>query len=153
MVSRPISAGAPFDRRYLDSAQTPLRVLLGVAFLAYSSIATVRLCAEFTRPLLGEAVWLGAPAGILIGIAVTAIIITGELALSEAGWWYALPFIPDVFLTYAFTYPWVETLIVANSAAAAWAVPLSVGVSLFIAVAVAYGGELLLLGKRRRRAA
>jgi hypothetical protein len=47
----------------------------------------------------------------------------------------------------------VETLIVANSAAAAWAVPLSVGVSLFIAVAVAYGGELLLLGKRRRRAA
>jgi len=104
-------------------------------------------------PLLGEVVWLGAPAGILIGIAVTAIIITGELALFEAGWWYAVPFIPDVFLTYAFTYPWVETLIVANSAAAAWAVPLSVGVSLFIAVAVAYGGELLLLGKRRRRAA
>jgi mannose/fructose/N-acetylgalactosamine-specific phosphotransferase system component IIC len=151
MVSGPMHAGAPFNRTYLDSARTPLRVLIGIAFLAYSSIATIRWFAEFTRPLLDGVVWLGAPAGILIGVLATAVIVGGEWALSEAGWWYAVPFIPDVALTYTFTYPWVSTLIIVNSGSAAWAVPVSVAGSLVISVAVAYGGELLLLGKRRRK--
>jgi hypothetical protein len=143
-------AAAPLNRTYLDHARTPLRVLFGLAFIAYSSIATIRWIDRVAAPAVGATTWIGLDAGVVLGVVVAIVVITLEFVLSEEGWWYVLPFAPDVFMTHTMTVPWVSAIIISKSAGAEWAASLAFVVSLGLSAAVAYGGEHLLFGKRRR---
>jgi hypothetical protein len=140
---------APFSRTTLRKAQRPLRLAVGLLLVAYSSVATILWVADFLAPVLPNQQWFGVAATLVVGFLINAAIIGGEWVLSESRWyWYALPFVPDVVFTYLFTAPWVTTLAEANSNGAPWTEPLAIGVSVAVATAVAYCGELLLFGRR-----
>jgi hypothetical protein len=63
--SRPLVSAPPIDRRHLDRARRPFRVLLGAAFVGYSAIGTVVGVQSDLAPVLARN-----PDGAMIGLAL-----------------------------------------------------------------------------------
>jgi hypothetical protein len=142
----------PIDRYHLDRFRAPVSVIFGLILLGYSSYATVQYVHTFLLPVLPEVPIFALPLTIWIGVVVTIAITAGEWFTAETRWyWYAIPFVPDVFFTYMFTAPWVIRATEVHSNQATWAGMVAGAVTLVLAVLTAYFGEILLFGPRRQR--
>jgi hypothetical protein len=125
--SRPI--GAPIDRRHLDTARRPLRILCGILFVGYSSIGTIIGVRDDLAPALG--------------------IFLAEILLAEAAiGWYLVVLAPDVWYTYHFS-DWIGAIVKASMAPGFAADAVSIIITALFSLAVAYFGERLIFGKRR----
>jgi hypothetical protein len=142
--------GAPINRKHLDAARTPFRVLLGAAFVAYSSLGTVAGVRSLLAPALAQAPD-GATIGLIVGVVVALVIFGAEVLLSDVSLaWYLVPLLPDTYFTYRFS-GWIEAIVRAQIKAEPTATALVVLITAAFSLAVAYFGERLLFGKRRRR--
>lgn len=142
--------GAPINRKHLDTARTPFRVLLGAAFVAYSSLGTVVGVRALLSPALAQ-VHDGPLIGLIVGILVALIIFGAEVLLSDVSLvWYLLPLAPDVYLTYTFSV-WIEAIVRAQIEDEPAATAVVIVITAAFSLAVAYFGERLLFGKRRGR--
>lgn len=144
--SRPLAA--PIDRRHLDTARTPFRVLLGVLFVGYSSIGTIIGVRDDLAPALA-----GRPDGPMIGLAVgiglALAIFLAEIFLAEAALgWYLLVLIPDAWYTFRFS-DWIDAVLRPQLPTGVVAGVVIVTITALFSLAVAYFGERLLFGKRR----
>lgn len=145
--SRPL-APPPIDRRHLDAARRPFRVLLGAAFVGYSSIGTVVGVQGDLAPALAST-----PDGVIIGLIVGCVAALGifiaEILLAEAAFfWYVLVLAPDAFYTYRFS-GWIGAIIRAHMQPGLTAEAVVVLITAVFALLVAWLGERLLFGKRR----
>lgn len=155
VTSEPLEKGRaattpPLSRRHLDNARRPARILFGAAFVAYSSIGTIVGVQRDLAPALAsrpDAILLGYG----IGFAVALVIFVAEVLLSEADrFWYTVVLLPDVWYTYHFS-AWIDALIRARfDADERVLAAMSMLATALFALAVAYFGERLLFGKRRR---
>jgi hypothetical protein len=151
--SRPLG-GAPISRTHLDAARTPLRVFFGVVFVSYSAISTVVGFRDDLAPLAWSATPIAGALtlGLALGLALAAAIFVGEVLLAEAAFLWYLPLLAlDTWYTARWS-AWIGTLIRAHLDAD----PLTEDVIAFVAIwgaslAVAYFGERLIFGKRRRK--
>lgn len=132
---------APLPRGWIDDALPIFRALLGAAFVAFSSYATVVLFAGDIHPMTGDAVSIGIMAdrywaGLLLALAFfIGEIITAEHAPSV----YGVILLPDTFYTARQMRPGVLAFLLAYGA---------VGAALCAAVSV--WGLLLSEGKGGR---
>jgi hypothetical protein len=147
--SRPSSHG-PISRSYLRAAKSPARVIAGLAFIAYSSAATIQYVNSDLSSVLQGRLWIGMQAGYVLGL-LLAIAITGWewLAADEPFVWYALPLALDSWYTYRMTVPWVALIVQAQIDTPATATATAIIISAVSSVAVALFGERLLFGRRR----
>lgn len=146
--STPLANGTPIDRRHLDNARRPLRILCGILFVGYSSVGTIVGIRDDLAPALA-----GNPQGALIGAGIGMVlalaIFLAEIVLAEAAiGWYLLVLIPDVWYTYWFS-DWIGAIIKASMAPGLAADALTIVITAGFSIAVAYLGERLLFGKRR----
>lgn len=150
--SRPLTSGAPIDRKYLDTARKPMRVLFGVVFVSYCAISTVIGVQDHLSPLA----WSVQPiigsvsAGLAIGLAVAAAIFIGEVLLAERSLgWYVLLLGIDAYYTARWS-SWIGELIHAHMGADALVEDVvSFVVTWAAAIAIAYLGEHLIFDRRR----
>jgi hypothetical protein len=144
--SRPLAA--PIDRRHLDTARRPLRILCGILFVGYSSIGTI----VGVRGDLGSALANNPDAAMIgagVGMALALGIFLAEILLAEAAiGWYLLVLAPDAWYTYRFS-DWIGAIVHGSMAPGIAADVLSIIITAVFALAVAYFGERLLFGKRR----
>ncbi len=142
--------GAPISRKHLDTARTPFRVLLGAAFVAYSSLGTVVGVRSLLSPALAQA-HDGPMVGLLVGILVALVIFGAEVLLSDVSLvWYLVPLAPDVYFTYTFS-GWIGAIMRAQIEDEPVATVLVVLITTAFSLGVAYFGERLLFGQRRGR--
>lgn len=146
---------APLNRRDLDRALPWFRGALGLALIAYSSIATVDgvrvdcgpLCAA---PIAGLPV--AVPLWVALGVAAAALLSLGEWFTSWR-WWgvYAVLLLADARYSQRWLDDWTLPLAAYNVGAdVAWVV--SGVVSWGLALIVALAGEALLFGWRKKQA-
>ena len=149
MASVPI--GTPLEREHLDAARRPARVIAGIAFVAYSSIGTILGVHGDLAPALANRPD-GDILGYGIGVALAVVIFVAEILLAETSlFWYIAVLIPDVVYTYRFS-GWIDALVRANSTDlnATLITLISFCLTALFSLFVAYFGERLLFGKRRR---
>jgi hypothetical protein len=147
------ASSVPIDRRRLDTFRKPFRILFGAVFLGYTGYAVALWVHEFTAPVVGPAVVFSIPITYMLGFLAALLIMVAEWYLAESRWyWYAIPFIPDVWFTYDLTESWVRLFVDVHMAGEPVGIiqGVTVGVSLLIAVVSARFGEILLFGKRRK---
>jgi len=145
--SRPL-APPPIDRRHLDAARRPFRVLLGALFVGYSAIGTVVGVRDDLAPALTSSPD-AAMIGLIVGCGVALGIFIAEILLAEAALgWYLLVLAPDVWYTYHFS-DWIGAIIRAHMPAGLVTTVVVVIVTAVFSLAVAYLGERLLFGRRR----
>ncbi len=140
---------APLNRRYLDYFGTPARIIAGCLFIGYSGWGTVRFVQRDFDRVLGDQTWLSFPAPLMLGIILAVCIFVGELITAEHyKQVYGVILAVDAFYTFRLTFPWLAIMMGAASG------PIWYGLTAIIAVvgsaAVAWAGEVLLFGKRRR---
>ena len=146
---------APLSRRDLDGALPWFRGGLGLALLAYSSLATVDgvradcgpLCAA---PIAGLPV--AVPLWLVLGVAVAALLSVGEW-FSSRRWWgvYVVLLFFDARYSQRWLDDWTVPLAAHNAGAGlAWGV--GGVVSWGLALLVAWLGEILLFGRRKKQA-
>lgn len=140
--------GAPIDRKHLDVARTPFRVLLGILFVGYSSISTIDgVRSDLAPALLGNPD--GATIGLVVGVLVALGIFVAEILLAEASiFWYLVVLAPDAWYTYRFS-DWIDTILRPHLPAEINAAFVTIPITILFSLAVAYFGERLLFGKRR----
>jgi hypothetical protein len=147
MRSRPLGA-APLDRRHLDTARTPFRLLLGILFVGYSSIGTILGVNGDLTPALA-AREDGAVIGLAAGVIIAAGIFIAEILLAEAAiGWYLIVLAPDAWYTYRLS-GWIGTIARAHLSHGLLTTVIIIAVTAVFSLAVAYFGERLLFGKRR----
>lgn len=150
--SRPL--GAPIDRRYLDTARGPMRILFGVIFVAYCAISTVVGVRSDLAPLAWSTELLAGvlPVGLFLGLALAVGIFIGEVLLAESSLgWYLPLLLLDAWYTARWS-SWIGDLIHAHMQANALVEDaLSFVVTWGAAIAIAYLGERLIFDKRRRK--
>jgi hypothetical protein len=144
------ASSAPIDRRHLESFRKPIRALFGILFLGYTGYAIAIWVYIFLQPVMGETALFMLPLPAILGILTAFGIMVAEWYTAGTRWyWYAIPFVPDVWFTYVFTEPWVRTLAQAHLAAQPvllyW---ITLGASFTIALVSARFGEILLFGTR-----
>lgn len=127
----------PLDRKYLWAATKPARVLLALFFLGFSWYSTE---VEGSTFLLAHMEMPIRTAQIVAGVA--ALLFTAAQWLTNGTWWYIIPFAPDVYFTYRFTFPFVYDFFDGN-------VRFVYLGTLLWAMSVAYFGEVLLWGRRK----
>lgn len=142
---------APIPRKFLDMFRTPARILFGVVFVAYSSIGTVVGVQSDLAPALIERAD-GLMIGYGAGFALALIIFLAELLLAEVSpFWYSVFLLPDVWYTYRLS-GWIGAIIRAKvQADPLFETTATVIATIIFSLAVAYFGERLLFGRRRRR--
>lgn len=142
---------APISRKFLDMFRTPARIALGIIFVAYSSIGTVIGVQSDLAPALTSRTD-GLMLGYVIGFALAILIFTGELLLAEVSpFWYSVVLLPDVWYTYRLS-GWIGAIIRTRVQAEPLIETVAVViVTIIFSLAVAYFGERLLFGRRRRR--
>lgn len=148
---------APISRVHLDRSAPFLRVIVGIAFVAYCSISTITgINGDFARALAalferyGWPLLFGLTPGLLAGILAATIIFIGEIYTAErAKPFYGLFLGPDAWYTYWSLDLWLGFIvrfflpgIIGIVAAAVIQIP--------TAISLAYFGERLLFGKRRK---
>src|SRR5262245_7121357 len=101
--SHNLASAPPIDRRHLDRARRPFRVLLGAAFVGYSSIGTiVGVQGDLAPALLNNP--YGATICLIFGFGLALGIFIAEILLAEAALvWYLLVLAPDAWYTYRFS--------------------------------------------------
>ncbi|SRR6266487_4847057 len=148
------TSGAPISRTYLDAARSPMRIFFGVIFIAYSAISTVVGVRSDLSPLAWSTAALMGPLtiGAAIGIGLAVAIFIGEVLLAESSLVWFLPILAvDAWYTARWS-AWIGDLIHAHmSASPLTKDALAILVTWGAAIAVAYFGEHLIFGKRRRR--
>lgn len=92
---------APLPRGWIDDALPFFRALLGAAFVAFSSYATVILFAGDIQPVLGDAQSIGIMADrYWAGLALALAFFIGEIVTAEhAPAIYGVILLPDTFYT------------------------------------------------------
>jgi hypothetical protein len=146
--SSPLATGTPIDRRHLDTARRPLRILCGILFVGYSSVGTIVGVRDDLAPALAgnpDAAIIGAGVGMVLALAI----FLAEILLAESTLgWYLLVLAPDVWYTYWFS-SWIGAIVGASMAPGIVADAVSIVITALFSLAVAYLGERLLFGKRR----
>lgn len=144
---------APIDRRILDTALPIVRVLIGVAFVAYSAYSTITIFASDIAPATG----LRNSYGImqdryLFGVALAVLLFVGELVTAERyPAVYAALLVPDTIYTARGLYGALSSILAAHLDMSAGALLVcSWVVAGVVGYCVARFGESLLFGKRRR---
>jgi hypothetical protein len=92
---------APLPRGWIDDALPIFRALLGAAFVAFSSYATVVLFAGDIQPIVGDAVSIGIMADrYWAGLLLALVFFIGEIVTAEhAPAVYGIILLPDTFYT------------------------------------------------------
>jgi hypothetical protein len=146
--SRQLGSAPPIDRRHLDRARRPFRVLLGATFVGYSSIGTIVGVQGDLAPALASTPD-GATIGLIIGFGLALAIFLGEILLAEAAlFWYLLVLAPDAWYTYRFS-SWIGLVLRPHLPAGLVGEIVIVVITAVFSLLVAYFGERLLFGKRR----
>jgi hypothetical protein len=141
--------GTPIPRKHLDTARRPARVVFGAAFVAYSSIGTILGVGSDLAPALEKRAD-GAILGYVVGVVLAAVIFIAELLLAEVSTFgYILVLIPDTWYTYRFS-GWIEPIVRAHVGDPLVATATTIVVTGLFSLFVAYAGERMLFGKRRR---
>ena len=144
-----VSLGTPIPRQHLDTTRKPARVLFGAIFVAYSSIGTILGVHADLKPALARRSD-GDILGYGIGALAAFIIFAAELYLAEVStFWYIVVLIPDTWYTYRLS-GWIEPIVTSYVADPVWAMAVTVLATGLFSLAVAYMGERLLFGRRRR---
>jgi hypothetical protein len=145
--------GAPLSRSYIDLARRPARLLLAFVLVAYSSVATVVVVQGAFPDVAWWNAHLAGPftIGAAIGVGIAALITLAELFLAEITMFgYLIVVACDAFLTYRFS-TWAQDLLHSLVRVEGTIEDTIVLLLLIVASgAVAYFGERLLFGKRRR---
>lgn len=138
---------APISRNYLDTFRRPARIFAGVIFVAYSSIGTVVGVQSDLAPALAGRIELG----YIIGFALALLIFFAELLLAEvSSFWYSVVLLPDAWYTYRLS-GWIGAIIRAHVQSDPLIVTgIIVIITALFSLMVAYFGERLLFGRRRR---
>lgn len=147
--SRRLNA-APLDRAMLDSAASPVRVLFGILFLAWSWISTVLILGKLLAPAISSALIPGVPSSYLVALGFALGVTAIELV--SAGRWaliYTLVLLAlDVPFTAITTYGWLTTIIAPlTPITQAGAIGIGI-VAVLCGVVAAIFGEVLLFGRR-----
>lgn len=148
------SAGAPIARTHLDAVRRPIRIFFGAVFVSYCAISTIVGLRADLAPLAwsGQAVAGPLTVGLVLGVALAFAIFIGEVLLAEGALiWYIPILLLDAWYTARWS-DWIGILIHAHIQAD----PLIKTIASFVvtwaaAIAVAYFGERLIFGKRRRK--
>ncbi len=148
--SKPLSpTRAPLSRHDLDRALPWLRLLVGAAFIGFSTVTTVAgVRADFAPLLVGDL--YGVPVWVVAGLALSLLVTLGQWGTSDR--WplvYSALLLIDARYTQRAIGPAIETLAEyhSNGSALAWVVALVL--SWLIALATARYGEVLLFGRRK----
>lgn len=144
----------PLSRSDLDRALPWFRGALGLALIAYSSLATIDgvrvdcgpLC---TAPIVGLPV--AVPIWAALGVGAAALLSLGQWFSSWRWWWvYALLLMADARYSQMWLDDWTQPLAAHNlEGGVAWWVGFVVSYGLALLVAVF--GEVLLFGRRARK--
>ena len=143
-------------RAWLDLAYTPLRITLGVLFVAFCAVSTVYgvhddALGTLTKHQVAIRAYAGLDvhsAGYALGVLVAAIIFIGEVLTGERHpLVYIIFLVPDVKYSQTFTRV-VGDLLIPDVNVVTRILEFIIGLAL--AIALAYYGEQLIFGRRRR---
>jgi hypothetical protein len=151
---KPARTDAPIARTHLDAARRPVRMLFGAVFVAYCAISTIVGLRGDLAPLAWSQQAIVGPltVGLALGLALAFAIFIGEVLLAEGALIWYLPLLAlDAWYTVRWS-DWIGVLIHAHVQSE----PLiEDGIAFVVtwaaAIAVAYFGERLIFGKRRRK--
>jgi hypothetical protein len=145
--------GAPLPRSWLDSAATPVRVLVGTVFLAWSWYSTLAILGGVLLPLFPSSAIVAEIEDRYLIAAVFAILIS-VIEFAAAGRWpgayWLTVLLTDAPFTALQTHTWLAVLLSPHGEISAIGGNALWVVSLIGGVVAAVFGELLLFGKRRR---
>src|SRR5258708_973716 len=127
-MSNPSRAGVapPLPRHWLDSIATPVRVLFGLIFIAWSWVSTVIIVGTWLRPLLHNATIPGAPDWFLVAFAFAILVTVVEFVSSDRWppiYWIVLLVLDASFTTWQ-THTWLLIIVQAQFPAEAQIAPL-----------------------------
>ena len=141
---------APLPREWLDVIATPVRVLFGILFIAWSWISTVIILGAWLRPLLPAATVPGAPDWFVVALSTAFLVSLVEFVASDRWdfvYWLVL-LVADASFTSWQTHTWLLIMVSAQTDvgpignAAIWLVSIVGG------IIAAKFGEILLFGRR-----
>jgi hypothetical protein len=145
---------APLDRAILDSAASPVRVLFGILFLAWSWVSTVLILGGLLAPAIPSALFEAIPNSYLVAFGFALLITAVEFV--AAGRWplaYTLVLlILDAPFTAWQTYGWLTAIIEPIDPHTTITIggSITIGlVAIICGIVAAIFGELLLFGRRR----
>ena len=155
-MSNPSRAGVapPLPRHWLDSIATPVRVLFGLIFIAWSWVSTVIIVGTWLYPLFPNATIPGAPDWLLVAFAFAILVTVVEFVSSDrwpAAYWLVMLALDASFTTWQ-THTWLAIIVQAQLPAgeeisvlgqvAIWLASIIGG------IVAAKFGEILLFGRR-----
>jgi hypothetical protein len=142
---------APLPRSWLDAIATPLRILFGLIFIAWSWVSTIIIVGTWLRPLLPSATIQGAPDWFIVAFALAFLVSLVEFVASDRWpivYWIVLLLLDASFTTWQ-TRLWLLIIVQAQVTdiaplghAAIWLVSIIGGIF------AAKFGETLLFGRR-----
>ena len=153
-MSNPSRAGMapPLPREWLDTIAMPLRVLLGVIFIAWSWISTLLILGAALKPVISSAAIESLPDRFLVAIGFALLVSLVEFVSSDRwpiAYWAVLLLCDASFTTWQ-TRTWLITIVQAQTEIATLG---HIGiwiVSIIGGIVAAKFGEVLLFGSRAR---
>lgn len=148
--------GSTVDRAWLDMAYRPLRIMLGVLFVAFCAVSTIYgvhddALGTLTKHQVAIQANTGLDAhgaGYAIGVAVAAIIFIGEVVTGERHPLVYMIFLgPDVYYSQNFTTVIADFFVPGEGLVVTSIIFV---IALALAAGLAYWGEQLIFGRRRR---
>jgi hypothetical protein len=140
---------APLSHTHLDKSGPWVRLLLGLALIAYTSYTTIAGVAADGAPLFVDRPQFA----LFAGLGVAVFLSVGEWLTSEhVPLVYALLLLIDARYTQRQIGPWVDALAQYHLQAQAWYLTqgVSLAVSWGLAIIAARYGEILLFGRRKK---
>ena len=144
---------APLPREWLDTIATPLRVLFGLVFIAWSWISTIIILGMLLTPVMHGAAIPGLPDRYLVGVAFALLVSLAEFVASgrwPVAHWIVLLLADASFTTWQ-TWLWLTAIVEAQTEiGAAGYVAIAVA-SIIGGIVAAKFGEVLLFGSHHTR--
>ena len=141
---------APLPREWLDVIATPVRVLFGILFIAWSWISTVLIVGAWLRPLLPAATVPGAPDWFVVAFLVACLVSLVEFVASDRWdvvYWIVLLLLDASFTAWQ-TSTWLHIIVAAQTEIGLLGNAAIYLVSIICGIVAGKLGEILLFGRR-----
>jgi hypothetical protein len=142
----------PLPREWLDTIATPLRVLFGLIFIAWSWISTIIILAALLKPVMTGAAIPGIPDRLLVALGLAALVSLAEFVSSDRwplAYWLVLLACDASFTTWQ-TRVWLIAIVEAQTEIAIVGHVVIWLVSIIGGIIAAKFGEMLLFGSHKR---
>lgn len=145
----------PLPRAWLDSIATPLRVLFGLVFIAWSWISTIIILSTWLKPLMPESSIPGLPDRLLVALGLAFLVSLAEFVSTDrwpVAYWLIMLGCDASFTTWQ-THTWLLIMVQAQQEPGAQVSTLGHLVTWLASIAggiiAAKFGEVLLFGHKR----